>query len=36
MQEQMIYAESPNFETMIEGIKNYISQINELDWQIIS
>jgi hypothetical protein len=36
MQEQMIYAESPNFETMIEGIKNYISQLNKLDWQIIS
>jgi hypothetical protein len=35
MQEQMIYTKSPNFETMIEGIKKYISLINKLDWQIL-
>jgi predicted nucleotidyltransferase component of viral defense system len=35
MQEQMIYAESPNFETMIGVIQSYISQLNQLDWQII-
>jgi len=35
MQEQMIYADSPSFDTMLEAIKNYISKINQLDWQII-
>lgn len=35
MQEQMIYADSPSFEAMLEAIKNYISKINQLDWQII-
>lgn len=35
MQEQMIYADSPSFETMLEAIKNYISKMNQLDWQII-
>lgn len=35
MQEQMIYADSPSFEMMLEAIKNYISKMNQLDWQII-
>jgi hypothetical protein len=35
MQEQMIYADSPGFESMLEFIKNYISKINQLNWQII-
>ena len=35
MQEQMIYTDSPSFETMLEAIKNYISKINQLNWQII-
>jgi len=35
MQEQMIYADSPSFEAMLEAIRNYISKINQLDWQII-
>ena len=35
MQEQMIYSDSPSFEAMLEAIKNYISQINQLNWQII-
>ncbi len=35
MQEQMIYADSPSFDVMLEAIKNYISKINQLDWQII-
>lgn len=35
MQEQMIYADSPSFEEMLDAIKNYISKINQLDWQII-
>lgn len=35
MQEQMIYADSPSFDTMLEAIKNYISKINQLDWHII-
>lgn len=35
MQEQMIYADSPSFEVMLEVIKNYISKINQLDWKII-
>lgn len=35
MQEQMIYADSPSFDSMIEAIESYISKINQLDWQII-
>lgn len=34
MQEQMIYTESPDFEIMLEDIKNYISKMNQLNWQI--
>lgn len=34
MQEQMIYADSPSFDAMLEAIKKYISKINQLDWQI--
>ena len=36
MQEQMIYAESPNFEMMLETIRSYVSKLNRLDWQIVS
>ena len=35
MQEQMIYANSPGFEEMIEKIRSYISKLNQLDWEII-
>jgi hypothetical protein len=35
MQEQMIYTDSPSFEAMLEAIKNYISKMNRLNWQII-
>jgi hypothetical protein len=35
MQEQMIYTDSPSFEAMLDVIKNYISKVNQLDWQII-
>jgi len=35
MQEQMIYTDSPSFEAMLDFIKNYISKINQLNWQII-
>jgi hypothetical protein len=35
MQEQMIYADSPSFDTMLESIRNYISKINQLNWQVI-
>lgn len=35
MQEQMIYADSPSFDVMLEAIRSYISKINQLDWQII-
>jgi hypothetical protein len=35
MQEQMIYADSPSFDTMLEAIRNYISKINQLDWLVI-
>jgi hypothetical protein len=35
MQEQMIYADSPSFESMLEFIKNYISKMNKLNWQIL-
>lgn len=35
MQEQMIHGDSPDFETMIETIKSYVSLINQLDWEII-
>ncbi len=34
MQEQMIYANSPGFEEMIETIRSYISKLNQLDWEI--
>ena len=32
MQEQMIYGESPAYEYMLLGIKEFISRINALDW----
>ena len=35
MQEQMIYANSPGFEEMIETIRSYISKLNQLDWEIL-
>jgi Asp-tRNA(Asn)/Glu-tRNA(Gln) amidotransferase C subunit len=35
MQEQMIHAESPDFEKILETIKDYIEKINQLDWQIV-
>lgn len=35
MQEQMIHGDSPDFDTMIEAIKTYISEINQLDWKIL-
>lgn len=35
MQEQMIYADSPEFKEMLESIQNFISKINQLDWLII-
>jgi hypothetical protein len=35
MQEQMIYAESPKFEMMLETIRSYVSKLNRLDWQIV-
>ena len=35
MQEQMIHAESPKFEVMLETITDYIGKINQLDWKII-
>ena len=34
MQEQMIYGDSPNFNEMIETIKQFTSRINALDWNI--
>ena len=33
MQEQMIHAQSPDFESMINVIQKYIKQVNQLDWQ---
>lgn len=35
MQEQMIYANSPGFEEMIETIRSDISKLNQLDWEIL-
>lgn len=35
MQEQMIYASSPEFDEMIAGISKYIKRINQLGWKII-
>lgn len=35
MQEQMIYADSPEFGEMLDSIQNYIRKINQLDWVII-
>jgi hypothetical protein len=35
MQEQMIYADSPRFEEMMETIRSYISKLNQLDWEIL-
>ncbi len=35
MQEQMIYADSPRFEEMIETIRSYILKLNQLEWEIL-
>jgi hypothetical protein len=35
MQEQMIYADSPEFGEMLDSIQSYIRSLNKLDWQII-
>ena len=34
MQEQMIYGDSPDFIEMIKTIKNFVSQINQLEWKM--
>lgn len=36
MQEQMIYGNSPDFETMLDTIKAYVAKMNQLDWKIFS
>jgi hypothetical protein len=36
MQEQMIYADSPDFTVMLDKIRIFIDKINALDWQVIS
>ncbi len=34
MQEQMIYGDSPSFETIISALLDLKKKINNLDWQI--
>ncbi len=34
MQQQMIYGDSPDFAEMIEAIKNFVAQINQLEWKM--
>jgi hypothetical protein len=34
MQEQMIYGDSPSFETIISALSELKIKINSLDWQI--
>lgn len=34
MQEQMIYGDSPSFETIISALLELKKKINNLDWQI--
>lgn len=35
MQEQMIYADSPEFGEMLDSIQSYIRKINQLGWKIL-
>lgn len=32
MQEEMIYGDSPTFDTMIEVIKKYVAKLNSVSW----
>jgi len=36
MQEQMIYGDSPSFDKMISGIKDFVAEINKLNWKMES
>ncbi len=34
MQEQMIYGNSPSFDTMLQSIGDYVASINKLEWKM--
>lgn len=36
MQEQMIYGDSPDFDEMLEKIKEFVVKINQLEWKMES